>query len=283
MGWRRFLFGSLPFLILFSAYMRLSYVFPKNSDDASYVLEALDVLHGNLLLHGWTVTVDTFYTTATPLYVLGGLAALDMVLLMHVIPALIYALFVTFCLWLVSVLSPTEERYLGKAICLLIVGLIPFFYSWDPTHTASHVITVFCVTGAFYFLATDRALLFAGLLLILADTSDPFALWIGILPIGLMGLRRIATGARRQGCVFLIIAASSLLISGTFVAAVRKLGGFQTVSPPAQFADLKQIGLNLYLLSWSIFQLFGAYIFGLAFFSLDSAVVLVHLAVLVFV
>jgi hypothetical protein len=282
-GWRRLLFGSLAFLILFSAYIRLSYVFPENSDDASFVLEALDMLHGNLLLRGWTIPAHTLYTTTTPLYVLGGLVTPNMVLLMHIIPALIYALFVAFCLWVVSLLSPTEDRYLGKAICLLVVGLIPFFYSWDPTHTSSHVITVFCVTGAFYFLAADRAVLFAGLLLILAETSDPFALWIGILPVGLMALRRIAIGARRQGCVFLLIAASSLLISGTFVAAVRRLGGFQPVSSPAQFADLEQIGQNLYLLSWSILHLFGADIFGRALFSFDIVVVLVHLALLMFV
>jgi hypothetical protein len=41
-----------------------------NSDGASNALQAWAMLHGNVLLHGWTVSDVSFYTTELPQYVL---------------------------------------------------------------------------------------------------------------------------------------------------------------------------------------------------------------------
>ena len=49
--------------LLASLYGRLGRRFPLNSDDATGVLEAEAVLHGNYLLHGRTVSNVSFYTT----------------------------------------------------------------------------------------------------------------------------------------------------------------------------------------------------------------------------
>jgi hypothetical protein len=55
---------------LLCCYVRLSGTFPVGSDGASNALEAWDMLHGNLLLHGWTLTDVSFYTTELPEYAL---------------------------------------------------------------------------------------------------------------------------------------------------------------------------------------------------------------------
>ena len=55
-------------------YTRLSATFPAGSDAASNALEAWDLLHGNWLLHGWTLTDVSFYTTELPEYALVELA-----------------------------------------------------------------------------------------------------------------------------------------------------------------------------------------------------------------
>jgi hypothetical protein len=49
-------------------YLRLSATFPAGADGASNALEAWDLLHGNWLLRGWTLTDVSFYTTELPEY-----------------------------------------------------------------------------------------------------------------------------------------------------------------------------------------------------------------------
>jgi hypothetical protein len=55
---------------LFVAYLRLSNTFPEDSDQANLGLQAQEMLHGNLLLHGWSVSDTSFYTTELPQYML---------------------------------------------------------------------------------------------------------------------------------------------------------------------------------------------------------------------
>ena len=55
-------------VVLFLCYLRVSGTQSTSSDGGSNALEAWDMLHGNLLLHGWTLTDVSFYTTELPEY-----------------------------------------------------------------------------------------------------------------------------------------------------------------------------------------------------------------------
>ena len=57
-------------VVLFLCYLRVSGTQSVSSDGGSNVLEAWDMLHGNLVLHGWTLTDVSFYTTELPEYML---------------------------------------------------------------------------------------------------------------------------------------------------------------------------------------------------------------------
>ncbi|HUK72692.1 MAG TPA: hypothetical protein VLW50_28685 [Streptosporangiaceae bacterium] len=57
-------------VVLFFIYLRLSRTYPENSDEANILLMAWDMLHGNLLLHGWSMSHLSFYTTELPQYML---------------------------------------------------------------------------------------------------------------------------------------------------------------------------------------------------------------------
>src|SRR5215813_2935459 len=57
-------------IVLFIAYLRMSRTYPATSDGADQALQAWDMLHGNLLLHGWTLGDVTYYTTEIPQYAL---------------------------------------------------------------------------------------------------------------------------------------------------------------------------------------------------------------------
>jgi hypothetical protein len=80
--------------ILFCCYWRQSQSVPVTSDGAGNVLQAWDMLHGNLLLRHWWVSDVSFYTTELPQYmlieVLLGLGAQ----VVHVAAAMTYTLLV---------------------------------------------------------------------------------------------------------------------------------------------------------------------------------------------
>jgi hypothetical protein len=56
--------------LLFVAYLQLSRTYPENSDEANILLMSWDMLHGNVLLHGWYLSDVSFYTTELPQYAL---------------------------------------------------------------------------------------------------------------------------------------------------------------------------------------------------------------------
>src|SRR5216684_5823514 len=55
---------------LFTVYLRLSETSALNSDSANILLAGWDLLHGNLLLHGWYMSDVSFFPTELPQYAL---------------------------------------------------------------------------------------------------------------------------------------------------------------------------------------------------------------------
>ena len=80
--------------VLFFCYLRVAGATQVNSDAAGLVLQASDMLHGNLLLHGWWDTDVSFITTELPEYM--GVTAVAGVRpeVVHVCSALTYTLLV---------------------------------------------------------------------------------------------------------------------------------------------------------------------------------------------
>jgi len=60
----------LAVALLFAAYLQVSRTYPENSDESNTLLMAWDMLHGNVLLHGWYLSDVSFYTTELPQYVM---------------------------------------------------------------------------------------------------------------------------------------------------------------------------------------------------------------------
>ena len=53
-------------MALFALYLRISLTVPVTSDGANNALQAWDMLHGHLLLHGWIIGDATYYTFDLP-------------------------------------------------------------------------------------------------------------------------------------------------------------------------------------------------------------------------
>ena len=98
--------------LLFVAYLQLSRTYPENSDSANILLMSWDMLHGNVLLHGWYLSDVSFYPTELPQYaMLEGLLGLH-VGTAHVAAAMTYTLVVIFAVLLAR--GP-RDRAAGRA------------------------------------------------------------------------------------------------------------------------------------------------------------------------
>ena len=60
----------LAVALLFVAYLQMSRTYPENSDESNDLLMAWDMLHGNVLLHGWYLSDVSFITTELPQYLM---------------------------------------------------------------------------------------------------------------------------------------------------------------------------------------------------------------------
>ena len=118
-GWRR---PGRAGLALFALLLRISLSYPQDSDAANNALQAWDMLHGNVLLHGYILGDATYYTLELPLYsiteVFLGLHSLTT----HVVSALTYLIVAASA---VAVARPDSRGLSMAARCGVVIGVWP--------------------------------------------------------------------------------------------------------------------------------------------------------------
>ncbi|HTX27133.1 MAG TPA: hypothetical protein VME19_08965 [Streptosporangiaceae bacterium] len=203
---------TLTAVLLFVAYLMVSRTYPENSDEANILLMASDMLHGNVLLHGWYLSDVSFYTTELPQYAmlerLIGLHAGTA----HVAAAMTYTLVVLVAALLARgataqpgawprVLLTTAIMFapqLGVAVFVLLLSV-------GHIGTAVPLMLIWLVID---FGARDEAArlrwwvpVLVGVLLAWVLVADPLVLVIGIVPlVGVCAIRVIGAviAARRH-------------------------------------------------------------------------------------
>jgi hypothetical protein len=261
---------------LFTAYLRLSNTYPEDSDQANLGLQAWDMLHGNLLLHGWMLSDVSFYTTELPQYMLleliGGLNTGTF----HAAAAMTY----TLALLLAAMLAKGRASGRRGVLRALIAGgimLAPQLGSgvFILLLTVGHLGT--SVPLLVTWLVLDRArpgwrlAVATGLLLTWGAVADSLVLAVGSLPLALVcGLRiiqgmfgspppadpahpasasggvtgrlRHALGTRRFEVYLAAAAAGSAVASQLLVRLIHALGGYTlhavtfTIEPAGKWA-----------------------------------------------
>src|SRR5260370_11242049 len=186
----------LGVIAAFAAYLEVARTRAVNSDGASTALQAWDMLHGNLPLHGWSLSDVSFYTTELPQYMLveflRGLNE-DVV---HVAAAMTYTL-ATLLAALLAKGNSTGRQGLVRALIAVGIMLAPQLASGVNILISSpdHIGTSVPVMVAWLIL--DRARLrgyvpvIAGALLGWAEVADMLVLYIGVLPLVLVCAIRI--------------------------------------------------------------------------------------------
>lgn len=256
-------FAALVVLLCVASY----HAFIGNSDGATVVLEGQAMSTGNVLLHRWALSLDSFWTVDAPFYLLGVLIAGMRPLLLHLVPAVIAATVVVTG----AFLARSGHRGLpGAAAAVTVVAVLGL-----PGHVLSiyflqgplHVGTVLLCLLAFAGLRHGRlgwGWVAAVLLFAAAVLGDFQAIALGMIPAFLAGLVAMArTRSWRGGITTAMAPVAGSLVAGTVRLAAKVLGTF-TVARPNPIAPRSQIVPNIgRIATWGAHMLgLGGGVFG---------------------
>ena len=262
-------------LAAFAVYLRLADTRSVNSDGSSIALAAWDMLHGNVLLHGWKLADVTFYTTEVPQYALielmHGLHQSDV----HIGAAMTYTLVLLF----VAVLArATATGWAAVARVSIGVGIMlaPQLASGtnlllsSPDHIGTSVPLLLIL------LILDRVRrprwwvpVVVCLLLAWAQLADAVVLLAGVIPLAVVCAWRVARSRQRLADRWYEIALAGAALGGFAIAeiayqVIRALGGYVQRPLSTQLAPLSEIfGHNLPIAAQCLLLLPGADYLGL--------------------
>jgi len=285
---------ALAGLVLLAAYDRQAWTSGVNSDGASNALQAWDMLHGNLLLRGWTLTDVSFYTVELPELAFvehfRGLAPP----VLHVTQALNYTLVVLGAALLARGRETGRE---GVVRALLAAGIMLAPALGADTavllHDPDHLGTQLPLLGIWLIL--DRARprwqvpVEIAALLAWAQVADPMGLYEGVLPVVIVCAIRLYQRRdliRRPGVLLgaswyeLSLAAGAVISAGAAALTlrlIRQLGGFVVLQPDSAFEPARSLYQNVWTTAQDLLTLFGADFSGMPL-DAQAAIPLVHLA-----
>ncbi len=232
--------------VLMFCYLRVAGVTALNSDAAGIILQASDVLHGNLLLHGWVDTDVSFFTTELPEYIAVTAVAGVRPEVVHICAALTYTLLVVLAALIARGRARGAE---GVVRALLAAGIMLAPQAGSPPETLvllgspDHIGTAVPVLLLLVLLDRPEPRWYvpagAGVLLAWSIIGDPLVEVIGVFPLVLACLLRagrvIAARQREPGtwravCYEASIAAAAALAipAASFgYRVIRHFGGYR--------------------------------------------------------
>jgi hypothetical protein len=218
-----------------------------DSDGASVVLEGQAIIHGHLLLHGWALSLDSFWTVDALVYaVLVAIAGLR--------PGLLYAgpALIATAVIIVGILMARENRRGAAAIAggFAVVALLAF-----PTHSMAsfflrgplHVTTALWALIAFWAIRRGRFGLgwaIAVLMLVMGVLGDLQMVAYGVAPLAAAGLvAMLRQRAWRGGIAQLSAAVAGGALGEIGQKVAKALGGF-TIGAANPIASVHQMPEN---------------------------------------
>ncbi len=278
--------------LLFVAYLNVSRTYPENSDESNDLLMAWDMLHGNVLLHGWYLSDVSFITTELPQWVMlerfFGLHT-DTA---HVAAAMTYTLVVVLAVLLARGAARGADgeawpRMLLTAALVfapqLGVGVFVLLLSLGHIGTAVPLMLTWLVMdrgGPGSRLGRWTPVV-VGVLLTWVLVADPLVLLVGVVPLvavcALRIIRGLSGGLTAQWYE-VSLAVAAILAEGLALLAGRLLrasGAFILHPVPYQLAPMHTWPKHAWVTGQGLLALFGAKPQGPA---IELAFAVVHLA-----
>ena len=252
---------------LFAVLLRTSLSNPMDSDGANNALQAWDMLHGNVLLHGWIIGDASVYTFELPLYAIIELFFGLTGMIFHLASALAYEIVVAFSMALACTNSrgPSVVARCGVVVAVLAAPIVTqqgaSILLAQPNHTG---------TSAFLlcsFLLIDRApdrrftppLL--AVILCAGQLGDATVFYVAVPAILLVCAYRIlaARKIRTGDTAIAVAAAASVPLEWLTRALMRHFGGYSMVHPRTAISPIGQWPQHIVLTWRAIRTLFGAF------------------------
>ena len=229
---------------LFACYLRISFTGHVTSDGANNALQAWDMLHGNLLMHGWIIGDATYYTFDLPVLMLTEIFFGLQDLTSHVASALIY-LVVTVCAVALAVADSRGLARLARAGVVVAVLTATFHVGSNapyllgaPDHTGTSVFLLVSV------LLIDRAparrytspLLLA--ILCAGQIGDATVGYVAVPAVVVVSVYRVtaARKVRTGDAANALAAVASVPLAAAVRALMLHFGAYQMVAPKTAIA-----------------------------------------------
>jgi hypothetical protein len=267
----------LGVIAVFTANLRLSRTRAVNSDGAGQALQAWDMLHGNLLLHGWSLGDVSYYTTEVPQYMLVELVRGLNQDVVHVAAALTYTLAMLLAALLAKGTS-TGRQAVARVLIAAGIMLAPQLASGVNILLSSpdHIGTSVPVMVVWLILDHARPRWYvpviAGAFLGWAVVADTLVLLIGVLPLaGVCAIRvcqAVAVERKPLASQWYDMALGAAALAGAAAAVlalhvIHARGGFYMPAPVTHLAHGKILVHNLGITAQGFLLLGGADFLGL--------------------
>jgi len=277
-------------VVLFLCYLRVSGTQSVSSDGGSNALEAWDMLHGNLVLHGWTLTDVSFYTTELPEYMLVELIRGLGPAVVHTAAAFTYTLLVLLA-GLVAKGRATGREGVARALIGSGIMLAPqlgnpvFVLLLVPDHVGTGVplLLIFLVldrAGRRWYAPPVIALMLAwatiGDRLVIAAAAIPIVVVCGIRIVRAVLADRPLAAVRFEAG----LAAAGIASLGISLLALRVLGhlhGYKLIPLGTDLAKVSGLTRHFRLTGEGVLGLYGAD-FVHAPLGPQTAIAVLHLA-----
>jgi hypothetical protein len=223
---------------------------PGNSDGATVVLEGQSLLSGDVTLHHWFLSLDSFWGVDVLFYAVAILVAGLRPEWLNLVPAVIASLVIVVGM---AMARGDRSRTAGLAGPLTVVALLAFpthalapFWLQGPLHVGT---ALWCLLA---FAALDRrgsrvAWVVAVVLFAAGNVGDLQTLAFGVVPAALAGVVAAARCRKVQSGVPLVGAAAASVVLALVAREGAKLVGTFVVNKSNPIASFHQMLANLVL------------------------------------
>ena len=252
-------------LVLFAALLRISLGSPTIADGANPELQAWDMLHGQVLLHGWIIADANYYTLELPLYALSEAAFGLHDLAGHAGSALTY-LIVAACAVAMACTSTRGAAVAARSGVVIAVLASPLVMRHGVAvlvEEPDHIGTAAFLLGA--FLLADRAPGWRltgpliGVILWAGQVGDVTVRYVGVPAILLVPAHRVLATRkiRSHDTAIAVAAAASVPLSMLTRSVMQHFGAYATVRPPSAISPAGQWPRHLVVALHALLTLFG--------------------------
>ncbi len=253
-------------LALFAFFLRISLGSRVDSDGANNALQAWDLLHGHIMLHGWVIGDATFYFLELPLIGVVELLLRMGNLAFHVASALTY-LIVAVCAVALAVTDSRGPARAARGAVVVTVLAAPLLTTSSVTlllEEPDHIGTSAFMLASFLLIDRVPGRRFTAPLLCVilcaGQLSDLTVRYVAVPAIVLVcGYRVLAARRLRSRETALVVAAAvSVPLESLLRAAMLHLGAYFMVAPTTRLSPIRQWPHNAAVTWLDVRILFGA-------------------------